>query len=390
MYTKLPKLPIGVQDFESLRTGGYLYVDKTKTIYDLLNKGHAYFISRPRRFGKSLLVSTLEALFHAKKDLFQGLWIENSDYDWQNYPVIKLDFSRFTSDSPENLDSDFRKKLSDIASEHGLEPRGETLAAMIDSLVDDLHKKYKKKVVVLVDEYDAPLIKNINKVELARENRDLLANFFKVIKSQDAKIRFVLLTGVSKFAKVSVFSGLNNLRDISLSTDSAELLGYTQEELELYFKKHLNDSVPRFSSSEAELLEKIKTWYNGYRFSTLETLVYNPFSTLLFFAEKQFRNFWFETATPSFLLDLIRSQNYPLKDFHKELLSPNELSSYEVDRLPLLPLMLHTGYLTISDCDLEEGVVNSYTVDYPNREVKEAFLEKFRSTTPIFHGKLGV
>jgi hypothetical protein len=271
------KLPVGIQDFETLRTENYLYVDKTALLYQMITQGRVYFLARPRRFGKSLLVSTLHAIFKGNKHLFQDLWIGQSDYSWEQHPVVWLDMSAVTNSSAEVFQKSLSYHLDKIAKQYGIKLSSSlALSDRLDELISQLAQN-NQKVVVLIDEYDKPLVDQIHRPEIALENREILKQFYGVLKSQDANLRFVLLTGVSKFSKVSVFSGLNNLEDISLLPDYATLLGYTQEELTTYFSMEIDRLAEKEGRSRQELLAKIKDWYNGYRFSEEEIAVYNPF-----------------------------------------------------------------------------------------------------------------
>ncbi|MFA5879555.1 MAG: ATP-binding protein [Candidatus Margulisiibacteriota bacterium] len=361
----LKKLPIGIQTFSDLIEGEFLYIDKTKYIYDLIQPGKVrYFLSRPRRFGKSLLVSTFDAIFSGKKELFKGLWIyDNPEYDWQKYPIIKLDFGEINNKGATNLTEDLKLRLLQIAKKN--------------ELIQDLAEKHQKQVVVLIDEYDKPIIDHLGKdIELAKENRDLLKSFYGVLKAQDANLKFIFLTGVSKFSKVSVFSDLNNLNDISLDEKYSGLLGYTEEELRLYFQEHLKICVKKQETQEEILLAKIKEYYNGYRFSKGEVRVYNPFSILLFFDKNEFDNYWFNSGTPTFLIDLLleKDNSENLQNIENEKVDENAFNSYELDSLAIFALLIQTGYLTIKEYHRESRL---YTLGYPNREVRESFLSYF-------------
>jgi hypothetical protein len=367
------KLPVGIQDFETILIENYLYVDKTQLIYQMITQGQVYFLSRPRRFGKSLLVSTLHAIFRGKRHLFKDLWIDNSDYNWDSYPVIWLDMSAAViSRSAELLQQSLNEQLDTIAKQYNIELASSiSVAGRLSKLINQLAES-NQKAVVLIDEYDKPLIDQIHRPEIALENREILKEFYGVLKAQDAKIRFVLLTGVSKFSKVSVFSGLNNLEDISLSTNYATLLGYTQQELTNYFSLEIDQLAQKEGLSRQTLLDEIKHWYNGYRFSKEETAVYNPFSTLLLFKQQEFSDYWFATGTPTFLVNLIQERQFGIADIENLKIREADLSVFEVDKLSVLPLLYQTGYLTIKSYNRESG---HYELGYPNREVEVAFLE---------------
>jgi len=389
----MKSLPIGVQTFRDIINGDYLYVDKTKQIYNLVqgSKG-VYFLSRPRRFGKSLLVDTLCEIFSGDKDLFKGLYIEGTDYKWEKYPVIRIDFSSLPRHNVEGLKRGVKSVLKDIAEKYDL--------VIDDSLyVDEYFKKLisklseKNKVAILIDEYDAPLIANISKgvapdivgrekeaeeeeykkKKVYQENLEFLKDFYTIIKAYDKYIRFVFLTGVSKFSKAGVFSGLNNLEDITMTMQGCDLLGWTQEELEENFKEHISELAKKEELSEPETIEKVRYWYDGYRFSDEDVKVYNPFSTLLLFKQRRFREHWFETGTPTFLINLIKKKDYVFEGIGTEEFQEVKFSSYDAEDIEPLPLLLQTGYLTISDYNKK---TRAYKLDYPNYEVKTAFISK--------------
>ena len=359
------QLPVGIHDFETIRTENYLYVDKTQLIYQMITQGRMYFLSRPRRFGKSLLVSTLHAIFQGKKHLFKDLWMDQSDYTWEQYPVIWLDMSAVMSTSTELLQQTLGEQLDIIAEQYDVKlATSLSIFGRLNKLITQLSKT-NQKVVVLIDEYDKPLIDQIHRPEIAMGNREILKQFYGILKVQNANIRFILLTGVSKFSKVSVFSGLNNLRDISLSTDYATLLGYTEQELTYYFKPEINSLAQKEGLSHPALLDKIKHWYNGYRFSEEETSVYNPFSALLLFTEQKFSDYWFETGTPTFLVNLIQERQFDIANMENLEIGAASFSTYEIDELNVLPLLYQTGYLTIKSYDRS---TRNYELGYPNRE----------------------
>ncbi|NQY75012.1 MAG: ATP-binding protein [Candidatus Margulisbacteria bacterium] len=373
-------LPIGIQTFEGMIRGNYTYVDKTQHLYNLVNvqsddptvQGGRYFLSRPRRFGKSLLISTMEAIFKGKRELFKGLWIDKSDYSWDIYPVVRLDMSSASSSDPEKLNLLLNIQLNNIAKEHAIHLDSELPPQVnLMTLIKELSSTVGH-VVVLIDEYDKPIIDQLNNTEVAKQNREILKDFYGVLKAQDEHIRFVFLTGVSKFSKVSIFSGLNNLNDITMDTKYATLLGYTQEELEHFFEGWISELGESMKMDKQTILNKIKKWYNGYQFSKADEAVYNPFSTLLLFDKKDFLTHWFETGTPTFLIDLLKQKEYAVPDIENSGVSIKAFSSFEVDNLQVLPLLYQTGYLTIKQYDPESRL---YTLRYPNEEVTYAFTE---------------
>ncbi|NQY74741.1 MAG: AAA family ATPase [Candidatus Margulisbacteria bacterium] len=362
-------LPIGIQTFEKIVREDRVYVDKTELICKLINGSGAYFLSRPRRFGKSLLISTMEAIFKGKKELFKGLWIEKSDYNWDAYPVIRLDMSEMPSFSANQFVEDLKDRLLKIGHDYEVEVDvTKSLSGCFIQLIESISKE--KKAVVLIDEYDKPIIDQLKNTEVAKQNRDILKDFYGVLKSQDAHIRLIFLTGVSKFSKVSIFSGLNNLNDITMDTKYATLLGYTQEELEHYFEGWIFELGESMKMDKQTTLNEIKKWYNGYQFSKADEAVYNPFSTLLLFDKKDFLSHWFETGTPTFLIDLLKQQQYGVPDIENAGIDESAFSSYEIDDLQVLPLLYQTGYLTIKSYDTESSL---YKLGYPNHEVKAAF-----------------
>lgn len=367
----LKPLPIGIQTFSDIIEGGFLYVDKTRWIYEMVRypKG-VYFLSRPRRFGKSLLLSTLEAIFQGRRELFEGLWIDGSDYAWEEHPVIRIDFSRSNVRTAEELEQSINKHLQRIARRHGLGLEPERYYDQFVTLIEQLAAR--NRVVVLVDEYDKPIIDNIENVAEAQRIREVLKGFYTILKGMDEYLRFVLLTGVSKFSKVGVFSGLNSLKDITLDDRYAALLGITQEEVERDFQDHIRAFAESTGTPAPQLMSEIRRWYDGFCFSKSCTPVYNPFSLLLLFDARDFRNYWFETGTPTFLIKLLREREYDVQEL--EHLQVNELSfsSYEVEDLSVLPLLVQTGYLTIKGYDRERRL---YTLGYPNREVEDAFVK---------------
>lgn len=367
----LEKLPVGIQDFGKLIRGGYVYVDKTPLIYELITSGKPYFISRPRRFGKSLLVSTLDALFSAERDLFKGLWIDNSDWDWTPYPIIRFDMSTINNKTPEMLEQDLIRAVNEIAAQYKLTVTGVSPANCLENLIKQL--AVTRNVVVLIDEYDKALIDNIEDVELAKKNRDILRDFYTILKAQDKNLRFVFLTGVTKFSKVSVFSGLNNLNDLTMRSEFSTLVGYTRDELKRYFSKDIDALAKKRKFKIEDCYAQIKEWYNGYQFSDEGELVFNPFSVLRLLQEKKFGAHWFETGTPTFLIKLIQKREFDLLELEQYEVSESAFSTFEIEELPTIPLLYQTGYLTIKEYD---ETFNRYRLGYPNREVGVAFSER--------------
>lgn len=371
----MKQLPIGIQTFEHLITGDFLYVDKTRHIYELIKPASArYFLSRPRRFGKSLLVTTLKAIFEGKRGLFDGLAIADMPYNWEVYPVIHLDLSGKKVDTADDLTTYLCNQINLIATQYDIQLEWESYEERFAELIRKLAAS--NRVVILIDEYDKPILDNIGRTEQVKEIKDTLSAFYGIIKASDAHLRFVLLTGVSKFSKVSIFSKLNNLNDLTMTADYADMLGYTQAELEDYFQEHLNLASRQSGLMMPALLEKLKYWYNGYRFSTKDIKVYNPVSTMLMLQNREFNGYWFETGTPTFLIDLIKSRRFDLREL-KELYAEKEaFSTFEVENLEIEPLLVQTGYLTIKDYSPESRI---YTLSYPNYEVESAFTRRLLS-----------
>ncbi len=350
------KLPIGIQTFSEIITGNYYYVDKTNILAELYQNGKYYFLSRPRRFGKSLFLDTLKEAFEGNKDLFLGLYLENNwDFE-KKHPVIRIDFGSGALKDPNLLQKIILDILDEHASHYEISLTREATSSRFRELILALENKYSAKVVILVDEYDKPILDNITNKEIAREMRDGLRNLYSVIKGADAFIKFVFITGVSKFSKVNLFSGLNNLQDITLDERYATICGYTEDDLSI-FNEHLI-GVNR---------EELRLWYNGYNF--LGDKVYNPFDILLFFDRKEYKYYWFETGNPSFLIDLIRESNYNLIEIENVEISEESLGAFDVDNIELESLLFQTGYLTIQD-KFRIGAKIRYRLKYPNLEVK--------------------
>ncbi len=371
------KLPIDVQAFEIMRGEPYVYVDKTRHIARMLDEGRYYFLSRPRRFGKSLFASTLKCLFEGKKDLFEGLWIaEHGEWEWQEHPVVMLDFSHINNETPENLNADTADRLSKLAAQYSIDITSPLLTSQFFELILSLHKHAGMPVVVLIDEYDKPIIDHLGKgdehLRIAKANRDVLKSFFGVLKSGELApiLRFVFLTGISRFSKVSIFSELNNLIDLSMHTAYPDILGYTQNELERCFHEYIERLAEKFGWSLERTLSTLAHQYDGYRFCREDVSVYNPYSVLHALNEQQLADYWFESATPSFLIHLLKEKQYPLPALEGLEASRTIFAAFELDRLRPEAILFQTGYLTIAD--VQDRI---YTLSYPNLEVKRAFTE---------------
>jgi hypothetical protein len=374
----MKKLPIGIQSFEDLRSNDYLYVDKTEPIYRLITSGKIYFLSRPRRFGKSLLVSTLKELFEGNKPLFEGLYIHDK-WDWtRKHPVIRIDWIVISHATPEEIEISMTGYLQSLAGKNGVTLTGRYAADCFAELIRLLHEKTGEKTVVLVDEYDVPILDVMNKSrEELNAVREKLHTIYKVLKGSDDHLQFAFFTGVSKFAGVSIFSALNNLNDITLHSTYAALCGYTQQELESYFAEYIDNMAQSLNTTGDELLSEIRKWYNGYSWDG-ETTVYNPFSTLLLFDKKEFANYWFRTGTPTFLIELIQKGNRLGQILNPTAVPSNLFDSYDPARIEEIPLLFQTGYLTIRKKELI-CFRPQYTLGFPNMEVDEALTEHLLS-----------
>ncbi|MDR1938823.1 MAG: ATP-binding protein [Tannerellaceae bacterium] len=365
-------LPIGIQSFANLSERDYLYVDKTRDIHRLVTTGDVYFLSRPRRFGKSLLISTLEAIFKGRKELFEGLYIYDR-WDWsQQHPVVRLDWSIIKHATAGELERGLLGFINKIAHNHQLTLTMEYATERFDELLEGLHHQTGKKVVVLVDEYDMPILEKLESPDEIDAIRNYLQSFYKALKASGEHLRFVFLTGVSKFAGVSLFSGLNNLRDITLSDEFSVICGYTQQELEHYFLEHIRHLAGKYAMTNEALLEEIRTWYNGYSWDGC-TPVYNPFSTLLLFTEKEFVNYWFRTGTPTFLIEILKKRNQLKLILEPVTVGTNIFDSFDPIYIDGLPLLFQTGYLTIKNKTFVSGRPQ-YTLGIPNSEVNESLL----------------
>ncbi len=359
----MKKLPIGISNLREMINDGYIYVDKTKYVYDLATTGKYYFLSRPRRFGKSLFVDTLKEAFEGNRELFKGLYIYDK-WDWSiGYPVIHISFAEGVLKTKE----DFHRRVTDIfrinQKRLGIECRdlGDVTSCFIE-LIHKAKERYGQNVVILIDEYDKPILDNITDIEIAREMREGLKNLYSVIKGQDANVKFAFLTGVSRFSKTSIFSGLNNLKDISLDERYALICGYTQRDLEMCFAEYL----------EGVDLQKVREWYNGYYWGVEP--VYNPFDILLFLDTpgKVFKNYWFETGTPTFLIKLIETKDYFMPSLTNLVVGEHILNSFDVENLDIEVILYQAGYLTIDRVIEKARGGIAYKLKIPNKEVKTA------------------
>ncbi len=361
----IQRYSVGLQDFKEIITGGYVYVDKTRYVHQLLTTSKYYFLSRPRRFGKSLLISTLYHLFKGEKELFKGLYIADK-WNFEVYPIIKISFAKLSYEHGQ-LEKALKESLKDIAISHEIELRKEALKDIFQELILSLHTRFQQKVVILIDEYDKPIIDYLDadQLHLARENRAILKSFYSILKDADPYLKLVFITGISKFSQVSIFSDLNNLYDLSMRRGFNEICGISQAELEHYFPKEL----------ETYDRAKIRHWYNGYRWHIKSDTLYNPFSILNFFGEGDFFNYWYTTGTPTFLLEMSKREHF--YKFSEITISSISLQSFDFENISLVPVLFQTGYLTIKDYD---ALLDNFILSFPNDEVKAAYLEKLADT----------
>ena len=362
--------PIGIQNFEKLRKEGYFYVDKSALIYKLVKTGSYYFLSRPRRFGKSLLISTLEAYFQGKKELFEGLAIEELEKDWVKRPVLHLDLNIGKYDAPDSLDKILNEALLKWETVYGTGVGESTLALRFKRIVERACKQSGERVAILVDEYDKPLLQAIGDEDLQREYRNTLKPFYGVLKTMDGCIRFAMLTGVTKFGMASVFSDLNNLEDLSMWNEYVELCGISNHEIHTNLEEELHEFAEVQNMTYDELRAKLEEWYDGYHFTHNSIGIYNPFSLLSVFKRKEFDNYWFETGTPTYLVELLKRNHYDLERMANEETNADVLNSIHGDDQPI-PVIFQSGYLTIKGYDKEFGL---YRLGFPNKEVEEGFI----------------
>lgn len=385
------KMPIGGQSFQVLRENNFVYVDKTQYAYQLISQSRVYFLSRPRRFGKSLFLSTLRAYFLGQRELFKGLYLEHAELElaqqegrepWLEYPVLYLDFNGSNYTEPDSLATNLDNHLSTWEKLYGTETFEQDFSARFQGIIRRAYEKARRHVVILIDEYDKPLLDTLDNSELNETYRNILKAFFSVIKSSDEYLRFAFLTGVTKFSKVSVFSGLNNLRDLSLLSSFSTICGITEKELTANFAPELGALGQKLNLSQQDTLQRLKENYDGYRFAKEGESVYNPFSLLNVLASQELENYWYATGTPTFLVRYLKEAHYyvPELDGNVEL-DATSLDGYRVDVDNVLPILFQAGYLTIKGYD-EELLL--YRLGYPNNEVRIGFLKNLLpSFSPI-------
>ena len=377
--------PIGIQDFESLRNDGYVYVDKTALIYKLATTGRYYFLSRPRRFGKSLLISTMEAYFRGKRELFKGLAIEQLEKDWKEYPILHIDLNTAKYDSADALLNVLNDILSYWESQYGTSPTEVTPELRFKGIVRRACEKTGQRVVILVDEYDKPMLQAIGDEALQDEYRNTLKAFYSVLKTQDRYIKFAFLTGVTKFGKVSVFSDLNNLDDISMDNRYIDICGITEQEMHRYFEESLHELAAGERLTYEETCDRLRLLYDGYHFEVDTVGLYNPFSLLNTLNKHKFGDYWFETGTPSFLVYLLKQADYNLNNLQEEMVSADILNSVDSMSKNPIPVIYQSGYLTIKGYDERFRI---YKLGFPNKEVENGFVKYLLPMyTPIEENK---
>ena len=379
--------PIGIQTFETIREDGYVYVDKTALVYRLAHEGQVYFLSRPRRFGKSLLLSTLKSYFLGKKELFKGLAIERLEQEWAEYPVFHLSFGTGKFSTPGFLEQSLHKAVTDLEKKYGADTSVTDVALRFQSVIESAHEKTGRKVVVLIDEYDKPILDVLdsdvivrtpegNSRKLEDYNRELLKGFYGVFKDADPHLRFVFLTGVTKFSQVSVFSGFNQPKDISMDARYETLCGITKEELLTVFDGPIRELAEYQGQTFEETVEQLKAQYDGYHFSARMTDIFNPFSILNCLDSMRLDNYWFASGTPTYLVRLLAHCEENINELVGRYYEAQMFVDYKADVEKPLPMIYQSGYLTIKDYNLRR---NTYLLDFPNREVRSGFITALAS-----------
>ena len=365
--------PIGIQNFEKIRKEGYVYVDKTALMYKLVKSGSYFFLSRPRRFGKSLLISTLEAYFEAKRDLFEGLAVETLEKDWVKRPVLHLDLNIGKYDTPDSLDKILNETLDYWESLYGTRSAETTLALRFAGVVGRAYEQSGERVAILIDEYDKPLLRSFDSQELQHDFRETLTAFYTVLKDADPWLQFVFITGVTKFAQMGIFSNLNQLNDISFDLDYNTLCGMTRAEIEATFSPELEALAVKSNATCRQVMDRLTRQYDGYRFTKDEefTSMYNPFSVLSALQKRSYGNYWFASGTPTFLVEMLQKTDFDLREMEGIEVNEASLSDDRADINNPIPMIYQSGYLTIKDYDER---FRMYTLGFPNEEVKYGFL----------------
>ena len=365
------KYPIGIQDFEDLQRNGYAYVDKTNFVYKLADEGKYYFLSRPRRFGKSLFLSTLEAYFQGKKELFEGLAIYDLETEWKKYPIFHIDLNTANFREKDSLYTVLNDYLTTWESKYGTRESEATLALRFKGVIARAAEKEGCGVVILIDEYDKPILQTLRAPELQAEHRAQLKAFYSVLKTQDRYIKFAFLTGVTKFGKVSVFSDLNNLTDISMDHRYISICGMTEKELLTNFKEGINELASANEDNETETIDKLRMRYSGYHFEENSEEIYNPFSVLNTLANSRYDDYWFKANTHTFLIDILKKHDYCITDLNKAQVKANMMNNVDFNPIPVI---YQSGYLTIKSYDER---FKNYQLGIPNKEVEEGILNIF-------------
>ncbi len=368
---QLKNLPIGIQDFEKLRNEDYLYVDKTALIYKMVTTGSYYFLSRPRRFGKSMMISTLKAYFLGKKELFKGLAVEKLEQKWNVHPVLHLDLNTAKYSEKEALDNVINNALANWEKIYGAQETEKGFGPRFEGVIRRAYEKTGQRVVILVDEYDKPMLQAIGNIELQDEYRATLKGFYGALKSMDGCIKFAMLTGVTKFGKVSVFSDLNNLNDISLDEEYSDICGISEEELHANFDDYVSVLAGKQKMTKDEAYSELKKRYDGYHFTEDAPGMYNPFSVLNCLSKNKFGSYWFETGTPTYLVELLKKHNYNLEEMASKEVDADVLNSVDSTSKDPIPVIFQSGYLTIKGYEKEFGI---YKLGFPNEEVRDGFI----------------
>lgn len=364
------KYPVGIQSFEKIRRENYLYVDKTELIHKIVSEGVYYFLSRPRRFGKSLLISTLEALFKGKRELFRGLAIDSLEWDWQTYEVLHLDLNTQNYKEEDSLYANLDWHLKRWESQYGITDTAPKLENRFSDVILKANEISGRQVVILIDEYDKPLLANIDNAELQNKFRNMLQGFYSVMKTFDPYIKFAMLTGVTRFSKVSIFSSLNNLSDISIEPDFNDICGVSETELSSYFKDSIDEMAKKLNVSPTEMHDLLKANYDGYHFSAYGDDIYNPFSLLNTFKFNRIGSYWMATGTTSSLLKVLDINDYPIRKLENCRCTENELNGADIFLSDPIPFFYQSGYLTIKEYDPE---FDDYVLGLPNKEVSQGF-----------------
>ncbi|MDE5813494.1 MAG: ATP-binding protein [Muribaculaceae bacterium] len=369
------KYPIGIQTFKDIIVGEYLYVDKTEMVYDIANKYRYVFLSRPRRFGKSLLTSTFETYFKGEKELFKGLAIERLEKEWRSYPVLRFDFSGNNFNEPERLIGHIKSYLDEFEKKYSIHTEGD-ISVRFRELIREVSRKFDSKVVILIDKYDKPLLDSFHIHTLHENLKDELRGFYSVIKASDEYIKFTLLTGITKFGRLSIFSGMNNLKDISLIQRYNSICGISESEFRIYFPPSIAAFAEEHDIAEEEAWDNFREMYDGYSFASRGGGIYNPYSVINAFDENDLKNFWFDTGTSSFLLRLIEGNGYRLDSLEGQRRKEAQLNDIADASDAVVPLLFQSGYLTIKGYDSE---TLEYTLGFPNQEVYRSFWESLAS-----------